>query len=149
MVSHTQRRRGRGGDCRGPLRQTTSEVIDRPPCGCNRCPGKRPPSAGGNDGQWSGWSGMSRDVEPFDVVVVGARCAGSPLATMLARRGLRVCLLDRARFPSDTLSTHVIQPCGVAILDRLGVLQAVLRAGAVPLTAFTLVADDARRDAER
>jgi 2-polyprenyl-6-methoxyphenol hydroxylase-like FAD-dependent oxidoreductase len=61
----------------------------------------------------------------FDVIVVGARCAGSPLATMLSRAGLRVCLLDRASFPSDTPSTHGIQPCGVRILDRLGVREAV------------------------
>jgi flavin-dependent dehydrogenase len=87
-------------------------------------------------------------MEEFDVVVVGARCAGSPLAAMLARRGLRVCLVDRARFPSETLSTHVIQPCGVAILDRLGVLDAVLGAGAVQLSRITLVADDARIDAD-
>jgi menaquinone-9 beta-reductase len=87
-------------------------------------------------------------MEQFDVVVVGARCAGSPLATMLARRGLRVCLLDRSRFPSETLSTHVIQPCGVASLGRVGVLDAVFEAGAVPLTRFTLVADDVRVDAE-
>ena len=89
---------------------------------------------------------MDRNAEQFDVVIVGARCAGSPLATMLARRGFRVCLLDRSRFPSETLSTHVIQPCGVAILDRLGVLDTVLAAGAVPLTRFTLVAEDARID---
>jgi flavin-dependent dehydrogenase len=81
------------------------------------------------------------------VAIVGARCAGSPLATMLARRGLRVCLLDKATFPSEALSTHVIQPCGVAVLDRLGVLDAVLAAGAVPLTRFTLVSNDARIDA--
>ncbi len=78
------------------------------------------------------------------MVIVGARCAGSPLATMLARRGLRVCLLDRSRFPSETLSTHVIQPCGVAILGRLGVLDAIWAAGAVPLTRFTLVSNRAR-----
>lgn len=78
------------------------------------------------------------------MVVVGARCAGSPLATMLARRGLRVCLLDRSRFPSETPSTHVIQPCGVAVLDRLGLLDTVLAAGAAPLTRFTFVTDDAR-----
>jgi menaquinone-9 beta-reductase len=82
----------------------------------------------------------------FDVVVVGARCAGSPLATMLARRGLRVCLLDRSRFPSETLSTHVIQPCGVAVLERLGVLDAVLQAGAARLNRFTFVSDGARLD---
>jgi 2-polyprenyl-6-methoxyphenol hydroxylase-like FAD-dependent oxidoreductase len=78
------------------------------------------------------------------VAIVGARCAGSPLATLLARRGLRVCLLDKSRFPSETLSTHVIQPCGVAILERLGVLDAVWAAGAVPLTRFTLVSNRAR-----
>jgi 2-polyprenyl-6-methoxyphenol hydroxylase-like FAD-dependent oxidoreductase len=87
-------------------------------------------------------------MEQFDVVIVGARCAGSPLATLLARRGLRVCMLDKARFPSDTPSTHVIQSFGVAVLDRLGILPAVLDAGAARLTAFTLVSDDARIEAD-
>lgn len=59
--------------------------------------------------------------ERFDVIVVGARCAGSPLAMLLARAGLRVCLLDRARFPSETPSTHGIQPTGVEVLGKLGV----------------------------
>lgn len=81
------------------------------------------------------------------MAIVGARCAGSPLATLLARRGLRVCLLDRCRFPSETLSTHVIQPCGVSVLDRLGVLDAVLDAGAAPLTRFSLAAAGARIEA--
>ncbi|OBA78290.1 hypothetical protein A9W99_24530 [Mycobacterium sp. 1164966.3] len=83
----------------------------------------------------------------YDVVIVGARCAGAPLAVMLARRGLRVCVLDRARFPSETPSTHVIQPCGVEILDELDVLDAVLAHGAVPLDRFTLVYEDVRIDA--
>src|SRR5438128_2705669 len=91
---------------------------------------------------------MCKQVERFDVAIVGARCAGSPLAALLARRGLRVCLLDGARFPSETLSTHVIQPCGVAALRRLGVLDSLLAAGAVPLTRFTLVAEHARIDAD-
>jgi flavin-dependent dehydrogenase len=86
-------------------------------------------------------------VEQYDVVVVGARCAGSPLATMLARRGLRVCLLDRARFPSETPSTHVIQPCGVQILERLGVLERIVMAGAVPIDRLTLVNDAVRIEA--
>lgn len=81
----------------------------------------------------------------FDVVVVGARCAGSPLATMLARRGLSVCLVDRAHFPSETPSTHIIQPSGVQVLDELGVLDAVMGAGAVPLDRMTMVIDDAVR----
>ncbi|WP_051581630.1 NAD(P)/FAD-dependent oxidoreductase [Pseudonocardia acaciae] len=87
-------------------------------------------------------------MEPFDVVIVGARCAGSPLAVLLARRSLRVCVLDKARFPSDTPSTHVIQPSGVAVLDRLGVLDTVLAAGAVQLTAFTMVNEHARIEAD-
>jgi len=81
----------------------------------------------------------------FDVVIVGARCAGSPLALMLARQGLSVCLVDRAQFPSETPSTHLIQPCGVQLLDRLGVLDAALAAGAVPLDRVTMVIDDVVR----
>lgn len=83
----------------------------------------------------------------FDVAIVGARCAGSPLATMLARQGLSVCLLDRAHFPSETPSTHMIQPCGVQMLHRLGVLDGILAAGAAPLDRITLVNDDVRIDA--
>ncbi len=85
-------------------------------------------------------------MDTYDVAIVGARCAGSPLAAMLARQGLRVCLLDRVRFPRETPSTHVILPCGVQILDELGVLDSVLAAGAVPLDRFTLVNEDVRID---
>ena len=91
---------------------------------------------------------MNGDAQQFDVVIVGARCAGSPLAAMLGRRGLRVCLLDRSRFPSDSLSTHVIQPCGVQVLGRLGVLDQALGAGAIPVTRFTLLDEDVRIDTE-
>jgi 2-polyprenyl-6-methoxyphenol hydroxylase-like FAD-dependent oxidoreductase len=62
----------------------------------------------------------------FDVIIVGGRCAGAPLATLLARAGMKVCVVDRAGFPSDTPSTHGVQPTGVKILDRLGVLDQVL-----------------------
>jgi 2-polyprenyl-6-methoxyphenol hydroxylase-like FAD-dependent oxidoreductase len=91
---------------------------------------------------------VSGNADRFDVIVVGARCAGSPLATMLARRGLRVCLLDRSSFPSDALSTHLIQPCGVEVLERLGVLEEMLDAGAATLVRFTLVSDDLRIEAD-
>ena len=64
-----------------------------------------------------------------DVIIVGARVAGSATALLLARRGLKVLVLDRAAFPSDTLSTHQVQVPGVARLARWGVLDAVLRAG--------------------
>ncbi len=61
--------------------------------------------------------------ETYDAIVVGARCAGSPTAMLLARRGYRVLLLDKATFPSDTMSTHHVHPPGVAALDRWGLLQ--------------------------
>ena len=65
-----------------------------------------------------------------DAIVVGARCAGSATAIALARAGRRVIVLDRARFPSDTLSTHLLFAGGVAEVARLGALEAVAAVGA-------------------
>jgi len=59
----------------------------------------------------------------YDAIVVGARCAGSPTAMLLARAGLRVLLVDRATFPSDTVSTHAVHAPGVAALRRFGLLE--------------------------
>lgn len=87
-------------------------------------------------------------MQDFDVVIVGARCAGSPLAAALARQGLRVCVLDKAHFPSETPSTHVIQPRGAAALQRIGALDAVLSAGAATLRTFTMVNADVRIEGE-
>ena len=67
--------------------------------------------------------------DTYDAIVVGARCAGSPTAMLLARKGYRVLLLDRATFPSDTLSTHVIQPLGVSALARWGLLDRLVATG--------------------
>ncbi|MER6615473.1 FAD-dependent oxidoreductase [Streptomyces xantholiticus] len=69
----------------------------------------------------------------FDAIVVGARCAGAPTAMLLARSGHRVLMLDRAGFPSDTLSTHLIHQPGVAALARWGVLETVRATGCPPL----------------
>lgn len=69
----------------------------------------------------------------YDAIVVGARCAGSPTAMLLARRGYRVLLVDRASFPSDTLSTHYIHQAGAARLQRWGLLDAVAASGCPPL----------------
>lgn len=82
--------------------------------------------------------------ECFDVVVVGARCAGAPLALDLSRRGLRVCLVDRANFPSEVPSTHLIHPCGIARLAELGLSAKLLATGAPPLTSGRFVVDDVR-----
>jgi pimeloyl-ACP methyl ester carboxylesterase/2-polyprenyl-6-methoxyphenol hydroxylase-like FAD-dependent oxidoreductase len=66
----------------------------------------------------------------FDVVVVGGRCAGSPLAALLVRAGLSVALVEQATFPRDTLSTHIFESAALAFLKRLGVLSAVRATGA-------------------
>jgi flavin-dependent dehydrogenase len=73
----------------------------------------------------------------YDVIVVGARCAGSPTAMLLARHGLRVLVVDRARFPSDTVSTHVVVPHGVARLRAWGLLDRVVATGCPPVHTFT------------
>jgi len=72
-----------------------------------------------------------------DVIVVGARCAGSPTAMLLARRGYRVLLVDRATFPSDTVSTHVVQPLAVAALERWGLLPRLVATGCPPIHTYT------------
>jgi flavin-dependent dehydrogenase len=62
----------------------------------------------------------------YDAIIVGARCAGSPTAMLLARKGYRVLLVDKATFPSDTVSTHIIWPPGVARLHRWGMLDKII-----------------------
>jgi len=68
----------------------------------------------------------------YDAIIVGARAAGSPTAMLLARKGHRVLLVDRASFPSDTLSTHYIHQPGVARLRRWGLLERLVATGCPP-----------------
>jgi 2-polyprenyl-6-methoxyphenol hydroxylase-like FAD-dependent oxidoreductase len=72
----------------------------------------------------------------YDAIIVGARCAGSPTAMLLASKGHRVLLLDRAAFPSDTLSTHVVQPLAVAALERWGLLDRLVATGCPPIGTY-------------
>jgi flavin-dependent dehydrogenase len=68
----------------------------------------------------------------YDAIIVGARCAGSPLAMLLARKGYKVLLLDKASFPSDTISTHHIHQPGVARLKRWGLLEKIAASNCPP-----------------
>src|SRR5882724_2462558 len=77
---------------------------------------------------------MSR---PYDAIIVGARCAGSPTAALLARKGYRVLVVDKATFPSDTVSTHVLHPLGVAALARWGLLDRLTATGCPPIDTYT------------
>ncbi|RTE02444.1 NAD(P)/FAD-dependent oxidoreductase [Paenibacillus whitsoniae] len=67
--------------------------------------------------------------DQFDVIIVGGRVAGSTLAYELARNGYEVLLLDRAEFPSDTLSTHNFFNNSVGMLREMGVLDKLLQTG--------------------
>ena len=72
----------------------------------------------------------------YDAIVVGARCAGSPTAMLLAQKGYRVLLVDKATFPSDTISTHLIHPPGVAALTRWRLLDRVAATGCPPIHTY-------------
>jgi flavin-dependent dehydrogenase len=71
----------------------------------------------------------------YDVIVVGARCAGSPLALLLARKGYKVLLLDRSVFPSDmAFSNHFVHQAGSAALNRWGLLERLAATNCPPIT---------------
>ncbi|HEU5392689.1 MAG TPA: FAD-dependent monooxygenase [Streptosporangiaceae bacterium] len=78
----------------------------------------------------------------WDAVIVGARCAGASAALLLARRGQRVLLVDRATFPSDTMSTLYIHQPGIELLDRWGVLAPVIASGCPRLDSIKSIVQD-------
>jgi flavin-dependent dehydrogenase len=67
--------------------------------------------------------------EKFDVIIVGGRCAGSPLASLLARAGVKVAVIEQATFPRETLSSHLMEADALQFLTRLGTLSAVQKTG--------------------
>jgi hypothetical protein len=74
----------------------------------------------------------------YDAIVVGARCAGSPVAMLLARKGYKVLLVDRDAFPSDhIMSTHYIHQRGTAKLREWGLLDTVNASNCPPMSSFT------------
>src|SRR4030095_16297305 len=72
----------------------------------------------------------------FDVVIVGARCAGAATALLLARQGLRVLAIDRGHYGTDTVSTHALMRAGVVQLSRWGVLEDI-KAARTPVVRST------------
>ena len=72
-----------------------------------------------------------------DVVIVGARVAGSATGLLLARLGYDVVVVDRTMLPSDTISTHSISRSGVVQLHRWGLLDKVLDSGAPAIGQVT------------
>jgi flavin-dependent dehydrogenase len=84
----------------------------------------------------------------FDVVIVGAGPAGAVAATVLARAGARVRLLDRAPFPRDKLCGDTINPGALALLRRLRLAAAVeargIKVDGMRLTGATGIAIEGR-----
>jgi flavin-dependent dehydrogenase len=82
----------------------------------------------------------------YDVVVVGGRVAGAATALQLARRGVRVLVLDRGSYGSDTVSTHAFMRTGVVQLNRWGLLDRLASAGVPPVrsTVFHHLSGDTR-----
>jgi 2-polyprenyl-6-methoxyphenol hydroxylase-like FAD-dependent oxidoreductase len=76
----------------------------------------------------------------YDAIIAGARCAGAPTAMLLARKGYQVLLADRANFPSDTISTHIVWPHGAEALQRWGLLDPLAATGC-PAVALRMVFD--------
>src|SRR3984957_21325399 len=85
---------------------------------------------------------MSESAKNFDVIIVGARVAGSATAILLARDGRRVLLVDKDSFPSDRLSTHIVLGGGTKVLERMGVLELLERAGGVRFAQSRTVGPD-------
>jgi len=74
----------------------------------------------------------------YDAIVVGARVAGAATAMLLARRGVDVLLVDRARFPSEIPHGHYVRMHGPPRLAAWGLLDRVLATGCPPITSITM-----------
>ncbi|MGZ4134276.1 MAG: NAD(P)/FAD-dependent oxidoreductase [Tumebacillaceae bacterium] len=81
-------------------------------------------------------------MKKYDAIVVGARCAGSTVATFLSRAGYQVLMVDRTFFPSDVISTHTIFNNTVDTLNDLGVLDKLLETDTPEVLSMRAQFDD-------
>jgi flavin-dependent dehydrogenase len=83
----------------------------------------------------------------YDAIVIGARSAGSPTAMLLARKGHKVLLIDRAAFPSDIPHGHFIHRHGPRHLHDWGLLQRIVDTNCPPITSVNMDYGDFPLDA--
>jgi flavin-dependent dehydrogenase len=62
----------------------------------------------------------------YDVIVVGGGAGGASAASLLAREGMNILLIDKSGEPRDTVRSDGLMPQAVYWLDRLGCADAVL-----------------------
>ncbi|UCH30546.1 MAG: FAD-dependent monooxygenase, partial [Myxococcales bacterium] len=86
----------------------------------------------------------------YDVVIVGARCAGAATAMLLAALGLRVLVFDKSRLGTDTVSTHALMRPAVLLLDRWGIADRLDREDTprITKTAFLYSDEDGHQSVE-
>ena len=75
--------------------------------------------------------------EAYDALIVGARCAGAATAMLMARKGMRVLVIDRGSYGTDTISTHALMRGGVLQMHRWGILPRLQEAGTPPVRETT------------
>ena len=75
-----------------------------------------------------------KNVQDFDVVVIGGGPAGTTTATLLADSGWSVCLLEKARHPRFHIGESLL-PMNLPIFERLGILEQVRNIGIKKLAA--------------
>jgi len=73
----------------------------------------------------------------FDVIIIGARVAGSALATLLGQYGHRILILEKASFPSDTLSTHFFRAPAFKVFERMNVFDQILQTAPKLVNSFS------------
>ncbi|UCH64123.1 MAG: NAD(P)/FAD-dependent oxidoreductase [Fidelibacterota bacterium] len=83
-------------------------------------------------------TGPTRRSEVYDVVVVGAGPSGSVMAWSLARKGMSVLVLERARLPREKVCGDFIEPRGLRILKGLGCLESLQEATPLQITRVAI-----------
>ncbi len=74
----------------------------------------------------------------YDVIVIGASLAGSAASIEMAKRGLKVALVDRATFPRRKPCGEGLSALGLHQLERLGIKDRILQLPHIPYTGYSI-----------